>query len=46
MFTYAFVFTFGIAAPGGSLSKQMTLNVDLELSKVNSDIWGPDAEHP
>jgi len=24
---------------GGSCTKQMTLNVDLDLSTVNSDIW-------
>ena len=28
-----------IAVAGGSFSKQMTLNVDLDLSEVNSDIW-------
>ena len=33
------VFTSGIAIVGGSVSKQMTLNGDLDLSKVNSDNW-------
>jgi len=31
---------FGVAyVAGGSFSKQMTLNFDLDLSKVNGDIW-------
>ena len=35
------------AAGGGWCSKQklMTLKVDLDRSKVNSDIYGTDAEH-
>jgi len=37
--TYGSVLTFCIAVPRGSFSKQMTLNVDLDLSKVNGDIW-------
>jgi len=28
-----------VTVTGGSFSKQMTLNVDLDLWKVNSDIW-------
>jgi len=38
MFTYGILFTLCIAEVDGSLSKQMTLNVDLDLSQVNSDI--------
>jgi len=39
MFTYITVFTFGITVAGGLFCKQMTLNVDLDFSQVNNDIW-------
>jgi len=44
MSAYMIVFTFGIAVTSGSYSKQMTLHVDLDVSKVTSNIWR-NAEH-